>query len=254
MKLSLFAKLALVASVHAEINLMEGISDLQVNNNVSDSIVDRLYPGWRTDAVQTAGRMNVAEDGSGSFNFVAGGITVAGYYGAIGYNQIAAARAACISRGTAEDGTFACLNQAAAATCLHGAITLAGGFAYDQVIELLTSGGDGQEGKDKSKGRKRACAISDTYSTDYSFNKPGFEIKHTGHGACTLFPRGQSPYINNIWSQMGEIAFAEHSALYIQWTMYDKASGNVYIRWHSEIDTAATDICPLYVSGSGCKF
>lgn len=163
---------------------------------------------------------------------------------------------ACRSRGTAEDGTFACLNSAFRATCAHATSFFAAGFSFDSIVELLSGSSDAEEGKEKTKPsrRRRACNVDTHYSTDYSFTKNNVGLKQTGHQACTVFPKSQLPYLSNVWSQMGEICFAEHSALSIQWTMYDAKNGNVFVRWHSEIDTVATDICPLYVSGSGCKY
>lgn len=246
--------LSLASNALAEVQVMEGVSDLNVDNSISDAVAERFYPGWRNDTASSAHRLSAQDDPGalGSFNFVVAGITVVGYYGFQGFKEIALARAACRSRGTAEDGTFACINAAAATTCRHGSLALASGFGLQQVVDLLTSSGEGQEETKKPGETKRSCAITSTYSTDYSFSS-SIEIKNTGFQACTLFPKSYTAYLGNIWSQMGEIAFAENSALYIQWTMFDGRNGDVWQRWHSEIDTAPTDICPLYVSGSGCK-
>lgn len=49
MKTTFWTCLALAATAHAEPRLLAGISNLNVNNNISDAIVTRLYPDWRSD-------------------------------------------------------------------------------------------------------------------------------------------------------------------------------------------------------------
>lgn len=188
-----------------------------------------------------------AEQRTLGYKFVAAGLSAIGYFSlGGGCDQIIKASNAC----TDDQGSgFECFLRGLATGTAHVLVGGAGFVGGRQFIMYFWHGGALQAAGLPPAEGKRACNTDQLNFASSTHFSGQYGLKVAGKNMHCYSPdSGQLGYVASLGSMVAR-GMRQQCALSTQYTIYKTSTNTVLARYHSELDSVRTDVCPFTITG-----
>ncbi|KAK0104877.1 hypothetical protein ONS95_005143 [Cadophora gregata] len=229
------------------------------NDNVTETQLDRLYPGHKDIALT-------------SFSFKNAGIYLVGFIYVQGASDVKAAIASCSNDGS-KSGTAYCIIDTGVAFIGHALVTMAGGYAGTTITQSLSHVSNYAINlpipptSKRSLSRLTARAGDGTVCPSQTkvWNTPGnidFNEGWAITGTTTLGCPGVEPPwdANSVGveyaAELGGVLLdymGQSGGSHVQFTIYDSSNDKVWIRTNLVVINGG-NLCSAVVTGTGCNY